>query len=94
MRLHSNEMGTVLAAADAELLGKKLKQGKIALEVRTSFYLETHVTPEELGEALDEATNANLVGERVIAIAREKGLLGKGNPLTIEGVPHAQIYKL
>lgn len=94
MRIHTNELGSVLAAADKELIGRTLKQGKIHFVVSPTFYNEELVSLKEFEEHLDEATNANLIGEKTVNAAQKKGLIELTNIIHIEGVPHAQVYKL
>lgn len=92
--MHSNETGSVLAAADAQLLGKTLSEGKISLKISETFYHEKIVDENEFTNYLDEATNANLVGETTVLVAVKKGLLPANGGKRIAGVPHAQIYKI
>ncbi len=94
IKIHENELGSVLAAADNELIGKKLKEGKIHFFVSPTFYNEELVTLKEFEERLDESTNANLIGEKTVGVAQKKGLIELSKIIRIEGVPHAQVYKL
>ncbi|MEK6970864.1 MAG: DUF424 family protein [archaeon] len=91
---HTNDLGEVLAAADAELIGKTLKEGKITFIVSKTFYSGEEITEDELGVQLLEAGNINLVGEKCVNTAMRKGILGEKNIIRIQGVPHAQVYKL
>lgn len=94
MRIHSNETGSVLAAADAQLVGTTLNEGKISLKISETFYREKIVDENEFVNYLNEATNANLVGEITVLAAVKKGLLPANGGKRIAGVPHAQIYKI
>ena len=94
MRLHSNENGSVLAIADAELIGKTLTDGPISFTVSEKFYLDQRVTEKELEKHLADAENINLVGEKSYAVVYQKGLIGKNGVKRIAGIPHAQIYRL
>ena len=84
--------GSILAACDAELLGKTLTSPLCDVEIDSSFYGDTRATEEELLAALAETCSANLMGKRVCDIAIKAGLLDIESCLLIAGVPHAQIY--
>jgi uncharacterized protein len=93
MRVHRVRAEVVVAACDAELVGRDLPVGNHGHTVKVSahFYGERRVAPEELLWALQRATVANLLGERVCAMAEQAGFLrpeGKGQ---LGGVPHAEI---
>jgi len=80
----------MVAACDAELLGKTLKEGDITFKVSKKFYYDIRGNIKMLEEHLQRATIANLVGERCVRCGVEMGLILEENILIIEGVPHAQ----
>ncbi len=65
----------LLAACDEELLGKTFREGELKLEVKERFYKGELVEEDRLKELLDEATIANLTGERCVSKAIELGTL-------------------
>lgn len=96
MRVHRVRAEFVVAACDAELIGKDLPVGTAGRTVRISgqFYGERTVTKEELLGALERATIANLLGERVLQLALEGGFVGPGGTGLLGGVPHAEIFAM
>jgi uncharacterized protein len=96
MRIHRVRAEFVVAACDAELVGRELPVGDQGRTVKISghFYGEREVTVEELLWALERATVANLLGERVLKIACEHGHVGEGATTTLGGVPHAEIVAM
>ncbi|NJE84885.1 DUF424 domain-containing protein [Thermococcus sp. CX2] len=84
----------LLAACDKELLGKTFREGELKLEVKERFYKGELVELDTLEELLEEATIANLVGERCVGKAIELGYVDENRVLRIEGVPHAQMAKM
>ena len=96
MRVHRVRAEVVVAACDAELIGRELPIGTKGrtVPVTAYFYGERKVTEEELVWALQRATTANLLGPRVLAIARGAGLLGPEGIGTLGGVPHAEIFAM
>lgn len=84
----------LLAACDEELIGKTFREGELKLEVKERFYKGELKDVEELKHLLEEATIANLVGERCVSKAIELGYVDKDRVLHIQGVPHAQMAKM
>lgn len=80
----------MVAACDAELVGKTLKDGDINFEVSKDFYYDIQGDIKMLEEHLQRATIANLVGKRCVKCGVEMGLIMEENILIIDGVPHAQ----
>jgi hypothetical protein len=93
-KLHKHQHELLLAACDAELLGKTLKKGSVEFHVSERFYGGEAVDEKKLLEMLSHCTMANLVGERVIKLAKEKGLIRETGVLSVGGVPHAQILRM
>ena len=81
---------TIVTVCDSELLGKKLEDGKLKLEVDKEFYEGEKVSVEECLEAIENATIANLVGS-IIEPAIDAGYISEDHVLTIEEVKHAQL---
>ncbi|WP_297487736.1 DUF424 domain-containing protein [Thermococcus sp.] len=84
----------LLAACDEELLGKTFREGEFKLEVKERFYGGELVEEGRLRELLEEATIANLTGERCVSKAIDLGYVDPDRVLRIQGVPHAQMAKL
>ena len=84
---------TLVVICDAELIGKKFKQGKLKLEVKESFYRGEEAGVDECLTALREATIANLVGS-IVEHAIRAGILERANVVRIQNVPHAQLVRL
>ena len=94
MRIHRVRAEVVVAACDEELLGRKLPVGSKGrtVEVTPHFYGERAVSEEELLWALRRSTVANLLGGRVLALARREGIVGEDGEGELGGVPHAEIF--
>ncbi len=93
-KLHESESEIVLAACDEELLGKRLKNDKLEFHVSERFYGSKEVTKKELGEMLDKCTIANLVGQKVINVAKEKRVIEDKHVMRIGSIPHAQMIRM
>jgi uncharacterized protein len=96
MRVHRVRAEVVLAACDEELVGRQLSVGTAGrtVQVSSQFYGERAVSDEELVWALHKATIVNLLGERVLSVARREGLIGPGGTGLLGGVPHAEIISV
>ncbi len=88
----SNEI--LVAACDAELVGKTLKEGEIEFHVSKEFYVDVLGDEELLKKHLMKATIANLVGKRAVKCGIDVGIIDEENILFIEGIPHAQFALL
>ena len=84
----------LVAACDADLLGRVLKFGKIDFPVRREFYGGEILTPEETLNHVREATTVNLLGEEVVGHAVRAGLVHPEAVIYVSGVPHAMIIKV
>ena len=84
----------LLSMCDVELLGKTLREGRIAFEVREDFYKGSKMGVEEALELVEQSTIVNMVGRHVVGKALERGLIHREAVLRISGVPHAQIVKM
>ncbi len=96
MRVHRVRSEFVVAACDADLVGRDLPIGDQGRTVKISaqFYGERRVSREELLWALERATIANLLGERVLRLASEGGFVSPEGTGTLGGVPHAEIFAM
>lgn len=90
-RVYHSGRDVVLAACDEELVGREFREGKLRLKVSEAFYGTDRIEPPDFLLHLRGCTIANLVGERVVSLAVEKGYVSEHNVLWIAGVPHAQM---
>ncbi|MCK4405061.1 MAG: DUF424 family protein [Hadesarchaea archaeon] len=93
LRVIQTQGEVLVIVCDSELLGKKLKQGKLRLDVKESFYRGTEANIKECIAALRKATIANLVGS-IVGHAVKAGIIERENVLRIQNVPHAQLVSI
>jgi hypothetical protein len=84
----------LLAACDADLLGRVLREGKIVFEVRKEFYKGQKMSVEEAIDLVEKSTMINIIGNCIVQKAIEKGLIHPEAVLNISGILHAQIVKM
>lgn len=95
LKIHrSRDTGDVVAVCDRELLNTTICHDKLTITVTDSFYGNSAATEDEVRDALKNAGNINLIGERSVSIAIDMGLITKAGCMMIGKVPHAQIYRL
>ena len=89
MKVYHQAKETLVAAADAEIVGKTFREGKFKIEVGT-FYEGDVVTEEMFVSHLQLATIGNFVGMETVEAAKRAGFVSEEGTLWIDGVPHAQ----
>ena len=91
MRIHRHGSEVLVAVSDAELVGRRFREGIMQLDVSEEFYGDESADAPEVLRQLAVCTIANLVGVETITLAIRAGLVHPDNVLDIEGVPHAQL---
>jgi uncharacterized protein len=91
---HTNDGSSVVAVCDRELLNKRIRHGEIEIHVSEYFYGTTPASEAEVAKALMDANNINIIGKRAAAIAAGLGLIEPSGCLLIDGIPHAQIFRV
>ncbi|TLZ94375.1 MAG: DUF424 family protein [Methanobacteriota archaeon] len=89
MKVYHQGKETLVAAADADLLGKTFREGKFKIEVG-KFYEGDVVSEDGFISNLKLATIGNFVGRETVEAAIRAGFVSDGGILWIDGVPHAQ----
>lgn len=86
--------GKVVAACDTDLMEVTLMHGEVEVRISGGFYGTQTATEDEVREALADADNANIIGKEVVALAVSMGLIAEKDCIMIDGVPHAQIFRI
>lgn len=94
LKIYTTSQGLLLAGCDAELVGKKLCEGKLKLDVSKEFYCGEEVDEKTFLNQLRNASIGNLVGKRVVKLAIENGYIDKKCVIKINGIPHAQFLRM
>ncbi|MCX6777192.1 MAG: DUF424 family protein [Candidatus Micrarchaeota archaeon] len=96
MRTFRKGKEKIVAVCDAELIGKVLREGELVLNLDkyASFYQGEEVDDAAVERELLTATSANLVGKKATGIAKRMKLVKDSDMITIQKVPHVQIYKM
>ncbi|MFH1247021.1 MAG: DUF424 family protein [Candidatus Micrarchaeota archaeon] len=100
-RVYQSRVSTVIAMADCDLIGKKLKSGEACLDLAAygDFYKGDEVSEKKAGEIFKEHFSANprgvsfnLVGQQVMKAASKFVDVSKAKKFG--KVPHLQVYQV
>ena len=84
----------MVACCDVEVMGRTFQEGRLKLAPEMRFYGSSVMVLAEALVLLDGADILNLVGEKVVGAAVEKGLVHPDAVIRIAGVPHVQVMRL
>lgn len=91
MKVHRRGAEILVAACDASIVGKHLRDGDFSVYLNPDFYMGELVTDEVFLLHMKSATIANLFGKHTISLAIKSGFVNRENVLRIGGIPHAQM---
>ena len=94
LKIHRSRDRRIVAICDKNLIGKKLKEGDLEIDITERFYKGEELSEEEILKILSEAENINIIGEKAVNFAIKHKFLKKSEIITIEGIPHAQLYNV
>jgi hypothetical protein len=94
VKVHETAGGTVIGACDTHLVGKKLVEKGLRIEISKEFYFERHASEEELVEIIETCMTANIVGEKAVESYCRKNPDARGAVRKICGVPHLQVFRI
>ena len=95
LKVHRSADGNeVVAVCDRELLNTTVWRGDLEICISENFYGNRLSGPEEVRPLLKTADNINLIGERVVALAIEMGLIEPTQCIMFGSVPHAQVIRI
>lgn len=83
----------LIAACDADLLGKIIKSGNVSFEVHEEFYGGSFVSLDEAIKMIQMGTIVNLIGESVVTKAIKEGLVHQNSIIYVAGIPHVQLVR-
>ena len=89
-----NSRGKMIAICDCNVIGKKVCEGKLVLDICREFYQGERMTLEAAIDVVKTATIANFVGKDAVRCGIEAGLVHKDAIINIGGIPHAQFVQI
>ncbi len=94
VKMHQAGRRRLLAAADADLVGKTLSDRNVKIEISKKFYGGEKAAIEEVIRLLEKCDMANLIGNNLISELHERGVINREYAKKIGGVLHLQIIKM
>jgi len=94
LRVHKTKEGAVVAACDADILGKKFEEGEAVLDLSDKFFGGDAADLEKVKDSLKNFSSANLVGNKIVEELRREGLIEASGVKEIGGVKYACIFKI
>ncbi|MFW6448711.1 MAG: DUF424 domain-containing protein [Halobacteriota archaeon] len=86
--------GLLVSVCDADILGESFEDGDVSITVTEEFYGGDACDEAAVIASLERAAVANLVGEEVVALAIDAGIVDEDNVLEIGATRHAQVLNL
>ena len=83
----------MISVCDAGLVGKILSQGEIVLSLSGDYFQQEVIGVNKAAELLKKCSIANLVGEKIVALAVSLGLAKEVSVKRICGIPFLMIFK-
>lgn len=78
---------------DLELLGSKLEQDGLAIDITESYFKQQVIAQHEAGDLLKKCSIANLVGDKIVSQALSMKMAKEASVKRISGVPFLMIFK-
>ena len=89
VKMHKSDRRNVVSICDDNLIGKKIEDKDLQLDVSEFFYKGEKLFEEETLEAVKSADSLNIVGEKSVRFALKNKLIDETSIIRIKKVPHA-----
>ena len=89
VKIHRAEGRKIVSICDEDLLGKKIEDDSMQLDVSNFFYKGESMSDEDALKIAKDANSLNIVGENSINFALKNNLIEKENIIRIKKIPHA-----
>jgi len=94
VRVTNHQNNLMLNICDSSLLGKKIVDDKIAMNISKSYYCERLVEKEEAKNLLKQCSSINMVGKETVSLSVSLGIGSHQAIKEIDGVPFLLIFKM
>lgn len=94
VRVTNYQNNLMLNICDPPLLGKKIIDDKVTMNISKSYYCERLVDKEEAENLLKKCSSINMVGQETISLSVSLGIGSYQGVKKINGVPFLLIFKM
>jgi uncharacterized protein len=94
VRVSDYQKKTMLNICDAELLGKKIVQDDLTVNISESYYGDRFVDQKEAESLLQSASIINMVGKETISLSVNIGIGSENGIKIISGIPFLIVFNM
>ena len=94
VRITNNQNTSMLNICDSNLLGKKIVDDKVTMNISKSYYCERIVEKEEAENLLKKSPSINMVGKETVSLSISLGIGSHQGVKEINGIPFLLIFKM
>ena len=94
VRVTKNQNNLMLNICDSSLLGKKITDDKVSMNISKRYYCDRFVEKEEAQNLLKKCSSINMVGKETISLSVDLGIASHEAIKEIDGVPFLLIFKM
>jgi len=94
IKVHKSQGRKIICLCDKNLIGKKIEDKDLQLDVSKSFYNGLDSSEDEVFNETREFSSLNIVGKEAADFALKNGLISKNNIIKIKNIPHAIVISL
>ena len=94
VKVSNYQKNSTLNICDAELLGKKIIQDELNMNISEIYYGEKLIEKEEAKSLLKNSLIINMVGKEIVSLSVELGIGSETGIKTISGIPFLLIFKI
>ncbi|EIJ65145.1 hypothetical protein BD31_I1515 [Candidatus Nitrosopumilus salaria BD31] len=94
VRITEYQKNTMLNICDADLLGKKIIQDELTMNISEGYYGERFVERDEAEDLLKNSSIINMVGKETISLSIDLGIGSENGVKIISGIPFLIVFKM
>jgi len=94
VRVSDYQKKTMLNICDAELLGKKIIQDDLTVNISESYYGDRFVDQKEAESLLQSASIINMVGKETVSLSVKIGIGSENGIKIISGIPFLIVFNM
>ena len=94
VRVSDYQKKTMLNICDVELLGKKIVQDDLTVNISESYYGDRFVDQKEAESLLQSASIINMVGKETVSLSVKIGIGSENGIKIISGIPFLIVFNM
>jgi len=94
VRLTGYQKNTILNICDVDLVGKKISEKNLQVDISKNYYGKEIVEKDEAENLLKNSSVINMVGKEIISLSVSLGIGSEKGIKKISDVPFLIIYKI